>query len=41
MYTVFIVQAYRTYMWCRAAAFFSASGAALLQEAPTVKRMSN
>jgi hypothetical protein len=23
--------------WCRAAAFFSASGAALLQEIPTVK----
>jgi hypothetical protein len=27
--------------WCRAAAFFSASGAALSQEVPTVKWMSN
>jgi hypothetical protein len=37
MYTVFIVQAYQTStellrMWCRAAAFFSASGADLSQE---------
>jgi hypothetical protein len=39
MYTVFIVQAYQTsqYVVPRAAAFFSASGAALSQEIPTVK----
>jgi hypothetical protein len=28
-------------MWCRMAAFFLQSGAALLQEFPTVKLMSN
>jgi hypothetical protein len=37
MYTVFIVQVYQTTtellnMWCRAAGFFSASGAALFAE---------
>jgi hypothetical protein len=38
MITVFIVQAYQTSQsWCRAAAFFSASGAAISQEVPTVK----
>jgi hypothetical protein len=42
LYTVFIVQAYQTSTehlstWCRAAAFFSASGAALSQEIPMVK----
>jgi hypothetical protein len=39
VYAVFIVQAYQTsqYVVPSAAAFFSASGAALSQEVPTVK----
>jgi hypothetical protein len=42
MYTLFIVQAYQTSTellstWCHAAAFFSASGEALLQEVPDGK----
>jgi hypothetical protein len=42
LYTMFIVEAYQTSMellsmWCRAAAFVSASGGARSQEVPTVK----
>jgi hypothetical protein len=38
IYTVLIVQAYQTSQYVeRAAAFFSASGAALSQEIPSVK----
>jgi hypothetical protein len=39
LYTVLIVQAYQTsqYVLPRGAAFFSANGAALSQELPTVK----
>jgi hypothetical protein len=46
IYTVFFVQAYQKSTellstWCRAAAFFSANGAALSQEVPTVIWVSN
>jgi hypothetical protein len=42
IYRVVIVQPYRLLStWCRAESFLSASGAALSQEIPTVKWMSN